>query len=157
MHVGIHGTSSLPLGHTAFFHERGAVDHTQLLWRPTRPATRTHMHTLCLQGSCWPEGWGSPALPLTLVRTWEIAGKGQNLQKWLGEGAKGLLGPREQRSPKSLLHHQKPSFAPVQPHFAPVQEASCALGPKDLFHPPLATFGDFPFFGPFPRSVASQR
>ena len=42
--------------------------------------------------------------------------KKESLQKWLGEGAKGLLdsfGPRdgpcrEQRSPKSLLHHPNP-------------------------------------------------
>ena len=37
--------------------------------------------------------------------------KRESLQKWLGEGAKGLFdsfGPTEQRSPKSLLHHRNP-------------------------------------------------
>ena len=55
-------------------------------------------------------------------------------------GCKSSFGRREQRSPKSLLHHQKP-FS--------VQEAYCALGPEDL-HPLLTTFGDFPFSGNFP-------
>ena len=34
--------------------------------------------------------------------------------KVLRGGCKRSFGPREQRSPKSLLHHPKPHFAPVQ-------------------------------------------
>ena len=45
-------------------------------------------------------------------------------------------------TPKTLL-------APVQPHFAPLQEAFGSLRPKDLLHPPLTTFEDFPFSGSF--------
>ena len=37
----------------------------------------------------------------------------------------------------------KPCFAPVQLSFAPVQEVFNALGPKDLLHPLLTTFGNF--------------
>ena len=87
--------------------------------------------------------------------------KRENLQKWLGEGAKGLFdsfGLKEQRSPKSLLHHPNPrlhlcnpiSHHRCKPHFAPVQEASCSRVPKDLLHPLLTTFGNFHFAGYFP-------
>ena len=44
----------------------------------------------------------------------------------------------------------KPSFAPVRNGVAPVQEAFCSLGPQDLLHPLLTTFGDFLFSGSFP-------
>ena len=44
----------------------------------------------------------------------------------------------------------KPAFAPVQNGVAPVQEALCPLGPKDLLHPPLSTFGNFPLSVNFP-------
>ena len=44
----------------------------------------------------------------------------------------------------------KPSFAAVRNGVAPVQEAFRSLGPKDLLHPLLATFGDFVFSGSFP-------
>ena len=36
--------------------------------------------------------------------------------------------------------------------FAPVPEAFGALGPKDLLHPLLTTFGNFTIFGPSPRT-----
>ena len=42
------------------------------------------------------------------------------------------------------------AFAPVPNGVAPVQEALCSLGPKDLLHPPLSTFGNFPFSVKFP-------
>ena len=79
--------------------------------------------------------------------------KRESLQKWLGEGAKGLFDSFWAQGAKvsqESLAPPKPSFAPVQPHFAPVQEASCSRGPKDLLHPLLTTFGDFPFSGNFP-------
>ena len=79
--------------------------------------------------------------------------KRESLQKWSGEGAKGLfqsLGPRERRSPKSPFARPKPSFAPVQPHFAPMQEDSCSRCPEHLLHPLLTTFGNFSSLGNFP-------
>ena len=39
----------------------------------------------------------------------------------------------------------KTSLALVQPHFAPVQEASCSLAPKHLLQPLLTTLASFPF------------
>ena len=47
-------------------------------------------------------------------------------------------------SETSILH-------PVQNGVAPVQEALCSLGPKDLLHPPPSTFGSFPFSVNFPN------
>ena len=47
----------------------------------------------------------------------------------------------------------KTAFAPVQNGVAPVQEAfrrPLLLGPKDLLHAPLSTFGNFPFSVSFP-------
>ena len=44
----------------------------------------------------------------------------------------------------------KTAFAPVPNGVAPVQEALCSLGPNDLLHPPLSTFGNFPFSVNFP-------
>ena len=35
----------------------------------------------------------------------------QKCPKWLGEGAKGLLGQGRQSPPKSLLHHQNPVYS----------------------------------------------
>ena len=42
----------------------------------------------------------------------------------------------------------KPCFAPVQLSFAPVQGDLGALGPKDLLHPLLTTWGTFEVSGP---------
>ena len=52
--------------------------------------------------------------------------------KVVRRGCKRSFGPKAQRSPKSLLHHLNPCFAPVQPQLAPVQEGFRSLGPKDL-------------------------
>ena len=76
--------------------------------------------------------------------------------KVLRRGCKRSFGPTAQRSPKSLLHHVQPCFAPVQPQVAPVQEAFRSLGSKDLLHPLLTTFGDFPIFDPSPRRSGLQ-
>ena len=58
---------------------------------------------------------------------------------------------------KSHLHHVQPFFAPVQPQDAPVQEAFRSLGPDDLLHPLLTTFGHFfPMFDPSPRRSGLQ-
>ena len=66
-------------------------------------------------------------------------------------GCKRSSGPTAQRSPKSLLHHVQPCFAPAQAQVAPVQEAVCSLGSKDLLPPLLTSFGDCPIFDPSPR------
>ena len=76
--------------------------------------------------------------------------------KVVKRGCKRSFGPTAQRSPKSHLHHVQPSFAPVQPQVAPVQEAFRSLGSKDLLHPLLTTFGDFPIFDPSPRRSGLQ-
>ena len=60
-----------------------------------------------------------------------------------------LLGQGAKVSQESFAP-PKPSLAPVQPHFALVQEASRTRGPKDLLHPLLTTFGNFHFSGTFP-------
>ena len=57
---------------------------------------------------------------------------------------------------QSLLHHVQPCFAPVQPQVAPAQEAFRSIGSKDLLHPLLTTFGDFPIFDPSPRRSGLQ-
>ena len=73
--------------------------------------------------------------------------------KVLRGGCKRSFGPREQRSPKSLLRHPnlilhrcKSSFGWCKRLFGDL----CSLGPKDLLHPPLSTFGNFPFSVNFP-------
>ena len=88
----------------------------------------------------------------------------------LGEGSKIGKSPKVVRrrrnrsfgaTAQSLLRHMQPCFAPVQPHVAPVQEAFRSLGSKDLLHPLLSTFGDFPIFDPglgvlLPRPFAAK-
>ena len=92
------------------------------------------------------------------LRAWEIDRKGE-IPKVLRGGCKRSLGPGEQRSPKSLLHHPKPHFAPVQKQFWVV--------PKTFWRPLLPGFQrplapspkhcwEFPLFGQFPRPAASQ-
>ena len=76
--------------------------------------------------------------------------------KVLRGGCKRSFGPREQRSPKSLLHHPKLLFL----HRCQMGVLGgglfgdlCSLRPKDLLHPPLSTFGRlFPF-----RSISQAR
>ena len=58
---------------------------------------------------------------------------------------KGLLDPASKGVSEKSFAPPKTAFAPVQDGAAPVQEALCSLGPKDLLHPPLSTFGNFPF------------
>ena len=82
---------------------------------------------------------------------WERGRKWENLRKWLGEGAKGLLN----------RWREKP-LAPVQPGVAPVQ-TRVAHGARDsweTFVPWVqktfctlsrTTFGDFPIFDPSSR------
>ena len=79
--------------------------------------------------------------------------KSESSRKWLGEGAKGLLDPASKR-PLALVRN---GVAPVQKRVWVVQKTlgrPFLPGPKrsqkDLLHPPLTTFGDFPFLGNFP-------
>ena len=46
----------------------------------------------------------------------EIARK-ENLEKWLGEGAKGLVGPASKGLPRVFFATAKPSVAPSASHF----------------------------------------
>ena len=82
----------------------------------------------------------------------EIGKSPKVIRRW----CRRSFGPMAQRSPKSLLHHVQPCFAPVQPQVAPVQETFRSLGSNDLLHPLLTTFGDFPFFDPSPRRSGLQ-
>ena len=79
--------------------------------------------------------------------------KSESSRKWLGEGAKGLLDPASKR-PLALVRNR---VAPVQKRVWVVQKTlgrPLLPGPtrvqKDPLHPPLTTFGDFPFLGNFP-------
>ena len=86
------------------------------------------------------------------LRAWEIDRKGK-IPKVLRGGCKRSFGPREQRSPKSLLHHPKPILHRCKSGFGWCKRLFgdlCSLGPKDLLHPPLSTFGNFPFSVNFP-------
>ena len=73
--------------------------------------------------------------------------------KVLRGGCKRSFGAREQRSPKSLLHHPKPLLHRCKMGFGWCKRLFgdlCSLAPKDLLHPPLSTFGNFPFSVNFP-------
>ena len=79
--------------------------------------------------------------------------KSESSRKWLGEGAKGLLDPASKR-PLALVRN---GAAPVQKRVWVVQKTlgrpllpGAQKSQKDLLHPPLTTFGDFPFLGNFP-------
>ena len=71
-------------------------------------------------------------------------------RKWLGGGATDVLAPGGTRSPK-VLGHPNPVLHRCHSFFAPMQEASGALGPKHFLHPLLTTFAKFPFSGPLPE------
>ena len=73
--------------------------------------------------------------------------------KVLRGGCKRCFGPREQRSTKSLLHHPKLLLHRCKLGFGWCKRLFgdlCSLGPKHLLHPPLSTFGNFPFSVNFP-------
>ena len=73
--------------------------------------------------------------------------------KVLRGGWKRSFGPREQRSPKSLLHRCNPILHRCKSSFRWCKRLFgdlCSLGPKDLLHPPLSTFGNSPFSVNFP-------
>ena len=80
--------------------------------------------------------------------------------KVLRGGCKRSFGPREQRSPKSLLHHPKPIFAPVAKAVVGLVQKTFRRpllpGSKRPFAPSPKHFWEFPLFGQFPRPAASQ-
>ena len=77
--------------------------------------------------------------------------KRENLKKWLGEVQRSF-GPREQRSPKSLLHHPKPLLHRCNPisHQCKRVFACWPRGPVASFHNHILKIS---LVGQFPRSV----
>ena len=73
-------------------------------------------------------------------------------------GCKGLFdsfGPREQRSPKSLLHHQTLFCTGATP-FRTSARGLLLAGSKRPFAASANHFRELSLFGQFPRSTASQ-
>ena len=73
--------------------------------------------------------------------------------KVLRGGCKRSFGPREQRSPKSRAPPRTPFCTGVKWGSGWCKRLFgdlCSLGPKDLLHPPLSTFGNLPFSVNFP-------
>ena len=88
------------------------------------------------------------------LQTWEIAQKEKISKRGQGRVQKVILTLWRTGSkglPRVFCTTQT-FFAPAQPHFAPVQEASCSLSPEDLLHHPLTTFWTFSLFGQFPSN-----
>ena len=83
-----------------------------------------------------------------------------NSRKWLRVGGKGLWDPRSKGLSRVCCTFRN-LFSPVQeaflhrcnPIFAPVQEAFCSLGPEDLLHPLITTFGNFLFSTPLSQAA----
>ena len=71
-------------------------------------------------------------------------------------GCKRSLGPREQRSPKSLLHHLNPVLHRCNFFSCTSARGLCSLGPKGLLPPLLTTLGTFEVSGPCSRHSGSQ-
>ena len=83
---------------------------------------------------------------------WERGSKRGNSRKWLREGAKGLLDSGSKGLSRDSCTFGNLFFvAPVQPQFAPVQEAFRSLRPKDLLHPLLTTVGNFLLSNPWSK------
>ena len=91
-------------------------------------------------------------------RACEIALQGIIHKSGQGRVQKVFCNQRAKVSQESFVP-PKASFAPVQPHLAPVQAAFCLAGCKrPMLHPLLTitTFVSVPFFRRFARSVASN-
>ena len=99
-----------------------------------------------------PQDGAIPSLGLGSCGPGKLTEKGK-VPKVLRGGCKRSFGPREQRSPKSLLHHPKLLLHRCKMGLHRCKRLFgdlCSLGPKDLLHPPLSTFGTFPFSVSFP-------
>ena len=96
---------------------------------------------------------------LTLGRhgPWKLAlPKRENPQKWLGEGAKGLLGPGSKSRPRVFfLHHPNSPCTGAEWGCTGARGVSLG-GSKTLVAASLNHFGGFSLFGQFPTSVAFQ-
>ena len=73
-------------------------------------------------------------------------------QKWLGEGAKGVLDPGCQ----SLLALVQKRVAPVQNRVWVVQKTLGLPGSKTPFAPSPNHFWEISIFGPSPRTLGSK-
>ena len=82
-------------------------------------------------------------------RTWEIARK-EKISKVVRGRCKRSFGHREQRSPKSVLHHPNPLSHGCNPILHHCKGFFCSLGPNHLLHPLLTTFGRFSLSANFP-------
>ena len=71
-------------------------------------------------------------------------------QKWLGEGAKGVLDPGSKGLPRVFCTTQT-LFCTGATLFCTSARRLGTLGPKHLLHPLLTTFRKFPFSGPLPE------
>ena len=133
---------------------------------------RTFLRENRSSGNVWENAWRVPDVLLPDIRgllsntkftarskfTMGSCGPGKLTEKGkfpkvLRGGCKRSFGPREQRSPKSLLHHPKLLLHRCKMGFGWCKRLFgdlCSLGPKDLLHPPLSTFGNFPFSVNFP-------
>ena len=73
---------------------------------------------------------------------WKLPEKGNSREVVRG-GCKRSFGPREQRSPKSLLHHPKPLFCTGAAPFC-TGARGLLLAVTDLLRPLLTTLGNVP-------------
>ena len=68
-----------------------------------------------------------------------------NSQKWLGEGARGLLDSRRKGLPRVSCTMCNPALHRCSPGCTGARGFR-SLGSKDLLHPPLTTFGSLSYF-----------
>ena len=79
-----------------------------------------------------------------------------NSPKWLGEGEKKVFWTHGAKVCQGSLTPSETFFAPVQLKFAPVKKVFRSLGPKDLLHPLLTTFGNFQCSTRSPKRLGLQ-
>ena len=82
-------------------------------------------------------------------RPGKLTEKGK-IPKVLGGGCKRSFGPREQRSPKSLLHHPKLLLHWCKKGLHRCKGLCAPWVQKTFCTPPLSTFGNFPLSVSFP-------
>ena len=81
--------------------------------------------------------------------------KPRKCRKWLGEGPKGLSDPGSKGLPRVFCTTQT-LFCTGATLFCTSARGLCSLGPKDLLHPLLTTFGTFEVSDPCSRHSGSQ-
>ena len=124
----------------------------QVKWAITSPKKGQATQRYHEEQSARSKGARLSALDLGSCGPGKLTEKGK-FPKVLRGGCKRSFGPKEQRSPKSFCTTQncfrtgaKWGFGWCKRLFGDL----CSLGPKDLLHPPLSTFGNFPFSVNFP-------